>query len=542
MPELISIVLGILLLLLPIWATLLDKKKSSKNLEHPPRLGETIPFFTNGWQFMTNKRRFIERVKEALSQTPIVQCQLGPLKIYLITGGNNVSTIFRSSFTSEPWILSILENAAGYTPKDMSNFYADRSGATALPRRVSDGRPPPEKRIWYESHRMHDETLIGARQVNAFGTSFQKFFAQELAVFPVNEWVENIRIADFFKSNMVAAATRAVMGPSIIDLNPDFIDTFWQYEKVPEVLAFGLPTWLNRRDVRIRDKFNSMCRKWYELADREFDLTGPDQGVDWEPVFGTQVSKGLARWAKDFNFATESIGGAFALFLYGVHANAIPVCTWVMLELLKDPILYRAVKSEVEQARSANQTDGIYLDQEKVTSLPLLQSVFTEVMRLHVGVLITRTSTEPVTIAGYTLPKGSVVLAPTEVAHLDESVWGKPDHPASEFWGYRHVKEVETMNEMGHVTKALEFSIAGKSGSFFPYGGGISICTGRYFANAEVLLAISMILSRFEVEFIEWVMPDGSHSDRPALDDIEYANAVASPPDRDMKVRWRKMW
>ncbi|KAI4860104.1 hypothetical protein F4820DRAFT_437800 [Hypoxylon rubiginosum] len=61
-------------------------------------------------------------------------------------------------------------------------------------------------------------------------------------------------------------------------------------------------------------------------------------------------------------------------------------------------------------------------------------------------------------------------------------------------------------------------------------------------ANVEVLLAVSMIISRFVVESIDWVMPDRSHSERPASDDVEYANAVAAPPDGDMKVRWRTIW
>lgn len=39
-------------------------------------------------------------------------------------------------------------------------------------------------------------------------------------------------------------------------------------------------------------------------------------------------------------------------------------------------------------------------------------------------------------------------------------------------------------------------------------GGGISICAGRYFATAEVLLAISMIISRFEIDRIGWVKRD----------------------------------
>ncbi|KAI0410632.1 hypothetical protein F5X98DRAFT_385179 [Xylaria grammica] len=197
----------------------------------------------------------------------------------------------------------------------MAHFYADRSGPTSIP--SSKDAEPPTKRIWYQSHRMHDETLIAARPINAFAISFQKFLADELTAFPVDEWIEEVRIFKFLRSQMSAAATRTILGPRILDLNPGFTDTFWEYEKVTEELAFGPPLWLNRRAVNARNRFAAMCRKWFEPSDREFDWEGPDRHADWEPIFGSQVSKGLAHWAKDFNFSTASIGGAFALFLYG---------------------------------------------------------------------------------------------------------------------------------------------------------------------------------------------------------------------------------
>lgn len=56
------------------------------------------------------------------------------------------------------------------------------------------------------------------------------------------------------------------------------------------------------------------------------------------------------------------------------------------------------------------------------------------------------------------------------------------------------------------------------------------------------MLTIAMIVSRFEIEFSGWTMLDGSRSDRPAKDNERYVGAAAVPPDRDMKVRWRRLW
>ncbi|KAL7628398.1 hypothetical protein AAE478_002600 [Parahypoxylon ruwenzoriense] len=553
-------------------ATLLSGRRTRRGpATRPPLLRETIPFVSNAWQFATNKDAFLARLNEAFKTTPIVRCRIGPLTLHFVTGGDNVSALFRSSFSSDPWVLRILDKSGGYAPGDISKFARDDSGSAKQPRHPGAGAVPPEARIWYAKHSMFDEALLGRRATDAFAASFQAFFDRELAAFPVGAWAEDVRVFDFLKRGLSAAATRSVLGSRIIDSNPGFIDAFWEYERFVEPLAFGLPAWLNNPGAKARDRFRAMCLKWYRLADREFnsDDIGSHGKADWEPAFGSLVSRKLASWVKSFDFSAQSQGAAYTLFLFGLHANTIPICTWIMIELIRDPNLFRAVKEEISQVEIVDGAGSESLNHTKVMLLPLLQSVYTEVLRLHVRVLITRTSHEPATIAGYNLPRGSIVQAPTETCHLDEAVWGTPDHPASEFWGYRHVREIEARDSItGCNTKKLQFSLQDRAGSFIPFGespvmiipsrirlsrdvsneiraqayneigGGLNMCAGRNFAKHEVLLAVAIMVAKLKIEFVEWVKPGGGPSERPALDDTHFANSVACPPDRDMKVRW----
>ncbi|KAH6659053.1 cytochrome P450 [Truncatella angustata] len=581
-------------ILVIILATLVFRQQRPSKLKQPPRLDETVPYVSNALQFLTNKKVFMTRLREALDASQIVQCRLGPMNIHFVTGGNNVSAIFRSSFTSEPWILSVLRHSGGYAPKDLAKFAADQSGSAHLPRSGTTAKdrslPAPEERIWHAKTRLHDEALIGPRAVDAFSAAFQTFFGDQLTeASPVGKWVEDVRIFDFLRQNMSTAATRSALGSRIFELNPDLTEAFWDYEKYVESLAFGLPHWLSRRAVRARDRFRGMCLKWYEDADRQFEWDGGELNEAWEPLFGSQVSRGLARWVKSFDFSADSIGGIYALFLFGLNSNTVPICTWMMMEIIRDPELLQAIREEVSQAEVIDESEGRSLDYRKLVQLPLLQSVYVEALRLHVSILITRTSVEPVTIGGFNVPAGSVFQAPTHAAHLDETIYGissatgytqkwsqlryslfaqafphlvitftgiyeyedadqpintggTADHPANEFWAYRHVKESEISDALGHTTKRREFSMAGRGSSFFPYGGGISMCAGRNFAKREVLIAVAMIISRFDVEFVDWIKPDGTHSERSAWDNSGYANGVAAPPDRDMKIRWQRLW
>jgi len=72
-------------------------------------------------------------------------------------------------------------------------------------------------------------------------------------------------------------------------------------------------------------------------------------------------------------------------------------------------------------------------------------------------------------------------------------------------------------------------------------GGGAPIFPGRHFAKAEILMTIGLLVSKFDIEFVEWTKLDGSPSDRPAQNDQRYCGAGAMPLDRDMKIQWKRI-
>jgi cytochrome P450 len=147
-----------------------------------------------------------------------------------------------------------------------------------------------------------------------------------------------------------------------------------------------------------------------------------------------------------------------------LNANTIPVTGWAMIEIIKDKALLQAIRAEVSPAFSNSK-----IDIKKLTELPLLQSVYTESLRMHVSINITREIEEDMTLDGYALKKGYLVQTPSLLSHYDENIWSVPGHPASEFWAERHITHVEIPD--GTKTKSTpQFSMAGRSGGFFPFG------------------------------------------------------------------------
>jgi len=161
------------------------------------------------------------------------------------------------------------------------------------------------------------------------------------------------------------------------------------------------------------------------------------------------------------------------------------------MELAKDPVLLQAVRQEV---MTAFQTDpkthkSTTIDARTLASLPLLQSLCTEILRLHVSINITREIMAPIVVQGHRLETGALLQAPTDIAHLDEDVWSIEGHPASEFWAARHIKHTE-------AAAAPQFVMAGGPNSFFPYGGGVSMCPGRFFAKQEIAITLAMLVAK----------------------------------------------
>lgn len=203
------------------------------------------------------------------------------------------------------------------------------------------------------------------------------------------------------------------------------------------------------------------------------------------------------------------------------------------MEIIKDPSLLQAVRDEVAMVTSTDpETGSPSIDSRKLAALPLLQSIFTETLRLRINFNIIRDVKQPITLDGHTIPRGSLLQAPMQVAHYNEAVWGATGHPAAHFWAERHVRTGDGSRRV--------YSMAGSSTSYFPFGGGANMCPGRHLAKFEILTTIALVVSRFDIELVGWINPDGSPSHRAAECDIRFCGAGAMPPDREMKIRWMR--
>lgn len=212
-------------------------------------------------------------------------------------------------------MLLILKNVAGYTEADVAKLTEDPSGISRVPHPGTESIMT-ERRIWSAKHSVHNDYLASLRHTEDLTSSFQHFFDRELDAFPIGESAQ-VSIFSFIRHAMATAAVCAVAGRPIIDQNTGFIDKLWLYDSYAESLAFGLPSWFNKRGVKVREEFRGMCLKWYEESDRICDQTGTTRDEKFKDAFGSPLSRELGRWAKSFGFSKESIAGVYAFLFLG---------------------------------------------------------------------------------------------------------------------------------------------------------------------------------------------------------------------------------
>ncbi|KAH0433866.1 hypothetical protein CcaCcLH18_05618 [Colletotrichum camelliae] len=361
---------------------------------------------------------------------------------------------------------------------------------------------------------------------------------------PLGEWA-TVRVFEYLRKDMAESAVKSLAGTRLLEINPGFIDQFWKFDGDSHQVLNGLPQWINPKPARERDKLLAMTERFLKQEFDKFDWNGLDTDTYWEPTFGCGYSRDLQKWTYDQNMTMRTRAGFLAMSIFAVNSNTVPVTTWFIMELLKDPSLFDAVRAEASEALLVDPETGKRgFDSQKLVSLPLLQSIYIECMRLHVSIGITREIMEDTVLDGYRLKKGSLIQAPTNLGHQDDDVWARNGHPASEFWAERHVRRrVKTVDEAtGEIKTERIFVMAGKPSDFFPFGGGVSMCPGRHFAKQEILLTVATLVTRFDMEVLEWTYMDGRKSDRPAKDNEKYFLNAAVPPDRDVRIRWKRLW
>jgi cytochrome P450 len=161
------------------------------------------------------------------------------------------------------------------------------------------------------------------------------------------------------------------------------------------------------------------------------------------------------------------------------HETTANALTWTLYLLSKHPSVERRLYEEVSSVLGGRLP--VLADLER---LPFVRDVVKESMRIVPPVwAIGRSANEEDEIAGYVIPKGSIVLTSPYVTHRHMALWDNPEGFDPERWRTQRVAQLPRF-------------------AYFPFGGGPHLCIGNSFALMETELVLAAIVQRFRLDLL----------------------------------------
>nr|XP_043879368.1 5-beta-cholestane-3-alpha,7-alpha-diol 12-alpha-hydroxylase-like [Solea senegalensis]XP_043879381.1 5-beta-cholestane-3-alpha,7-alpha-diol 12-alpha-hydroxylase-like [Solea senegalensis] len=222
-----------------------------------------------------------------------------------------------------------------------------------------------------------------------------------------------------------------------------------------------------------------------------------------------RLKDNISRWIWDMQqFRNEKgmkesmIDRYMFVLLWASQGNTGPTSFWLLLFLMKHPEAMAAIKEEVDRVVKESgqevQHGGPLVDltHEMLMKTPILDSALEESLRLTAAPLLTRAVLQDMTLKmadgrEYFIRKGDrMAIFPYSAVQMDPEI--HPD-PCS-------FKYDRFLNPDG--SKKTDFYKQGKKMKYYnmPWGAGVSMCPGRFFASNEMKQFVFLMLIYFEFE------------------------------------------
>jgi cytochrome P450 len=251
--------------------------------------------------------------------------------------------------------------------------------------------------------------------------------------------------------------------------------------------VFSLPEWIRtpgrRRTERAMHELDGIIQRFIDERRR----SGQDKGDLLSMLLMAVDETGSM---DDKQLRDE----AMTLFIAG-HETTAMALTWSWYLLAQNPDKLAKLQAELDTVLA-----GRAPTLADLPNLPYTEMVVKEAMRLYPPAPgVSREPIEPVSIAGFDVPQGSLMNIQFFAMHRDPGYFPEPE---------RFLPE--------RFDKANAASIPDYA--YLPFGGGPRVCIGNMFAMMEARLALAAMAQRFELALVpgQTVRPRQTLTIRPA--------------------------
>ncbi|KAF8993747.1 cytochrome P450, partial [Hymenopellis radicata] len=441
------------LLILRLWR---ESRARAKN--EPPILPYWVPFLGHVFRFSKSSQDLYLAVRDFLPESKPVSLTILGQRLYVVIADKDIAAVHRcKSLQFTPIMVRGLQNAFNMSKEGVRIFLHEPDG--------------PQSSLEASMHSFYHDALKEGPGLDDYTRRFVRALRDQLHNFdqknlPRVGKCEPIELYEWVKSHFGISSTAAIMGKEIMGYKPDLLDGLWRFEANFPKLTLGLPRWVFEKENVNREEMVAAFRHVYEQ--------NMQNGALWWITERQKLAAKAGFSPYDLSVMT------FGLWVAS-EINAKAASFWLLVHSLYTPGLVERIRSETAYAFSEG-VDDTKIGQ-LVHDVPILRSMYHEVLRFCSSSISFRTVMEDTNLCDYTLRKGAIVLCPTLPRHFDTAVWG-PD--ALSFVPDRFIRP------------SKDGILKGNEKLVRAFGGGTSLCPGRYFAAQEVVAFVAIALERYD--------------------------------------------
>ncbi|KAI1363926.1 cytochrome P450 [Xylaria arbuscula] len=482
----------------------------------PPTYPMPVPFLSSSVAILYDMHGFWRRVTLYKGQLTSTKITVLGFSVYLFQDRETVARLMKHPRIASPMsrFIYALEYLFGMPRTALSLYVADNSGPFVKP--YPETTVAPSDRINHITHQKWHRAWNGA-SLELTTRQFRVTLRRGIHELGVADG-DGTQVEDFFKlfGGLVSAAMiEAVYGGLLLQLNPDFVRDLWTFDEALPSLARGVPSFLIPSAHKVRESLRSQIRTWYKVFRREQVSLGGDSKIrDWPSELVTELHELLSNREC---FDDNALSAHDLSHIWAISSNSISSAMLCLYHLARDPSLTRRVREEIA-AHFHPDRSLLDLDMAHLSKLPLLSSVYAEVLRLYIEASVV--VTPPIAdaeLGRWRLPKDDVAMVNPSISHRDVSFWNTKDglHPVDTFWAERFLVDPQDPSsgpirpdiraqvlkeESNNPGDKPFFSMDGLDGIWIPYGGGSSMCPGRLVAKSLIMSTCAMIVDAFDCE------------------------------------------
>ncbi|CZT16673.1 uncharacterized protein RCC_02508 [Ramularia collo-cygni] len=388
--------------------------------------------------------------------------------------------------------------------------------------------------------------LARQESVNELTSTFSTLLMRSYEAVPdrLDNGLENVLLYHWIRKQIFSTSLKTFFGGELVKIYPQICDDIFHFDEDLCTFFFDFPRIFNRAAWTRRRRMLDSLMRWdahiHKFGKRA--TQDPADSDSWDPILGSRFNKARMQLYDDFNLSMQSRAGMNLSIMFALASNVVPAIAWVMFHLLAGPNSGNLLSKVQEELNMATKPDGSLDVSALLSGTPMLQSMWTEVLRHYCDNMIMREVVEDTVIPlddqgirYFQVQKGNMVISPCWVPQHEAKNWKNDElrQQPDSFVPDRFVGE--------HLDSAKANALAGVPNTkMYPFGGGKSICAGRLFAKEEAIIAIAQTLSTFDFTVHGFVDGNGKPRDefpglKPSLPGV-----VVYAPDGDLLVTIRR--